>query len=44
MRKLADRLGIPVVGVSETEPPRKSYLQWMVEQLEHLDAALSKRT
>jgi zinc/manganese transport system substrate-binding protein len=44
MRQLADRLGIPVVGVSETEPPRKSYLQWMVEQLEHLDADLSKRT
>ncbi|HEX4836854.1 MAG TPA: zinc ABC transporter substrate-binding protein [bacterium] len=43
LRQLADELSIPVVGVSETEPPGKSYLQWMVGQLEQLDAALSKQ-
>lgn len=43
LRQLADQLGIPVVGVSETEPSGKSYLRWMVGQLEQLDAALSKQ-
>ncbi len=43
LRQLAEHLGIPVVGVSETEPPGKSYMQWMVGQLEQLDDALSKR-
>lgn len=40
MQKLAKQLGIPVVGVSETEPPRKTYQQWMLAQLEQVDAAL----
>ena len=43
LRHLAEHLGIPVVGVSETEPPGQSYLRWMVGQLEQLDAALSQR-
>ncbi len=33
--------GIPVVGVSETEPPNATYQTWMVGQLEALDKALS---
>jgi zinc/manganese transport system substrate-binding protein len=43
LRQLADRLGIPVIGVSETEPFGKSYQQWMVGQVEQLDAALGQR-
>ena len=31
---------IPVVGVSETEPPGSTYQQWMLGQLDALDAAL----
>jgi len=33
--------GVPVVGVSETEPPGQNYQQWMLSQLDALDAALS---
>ena len=32
---------IPVVGVSETEPPGVTYQQWMTSQLNALDKALS---
>lgn len=32
---------IPVVGVSETEPPGMAYQQWMMSQLDALDKALS---
>jgi zinc/manganese transport system substrate-binding protein len=32
---------IPVVGVSETEPPGKTYQAWMLDQLTALDRALS---
>ena len=32
---------IPVVGVSETEPPDATYQQWMAHQLDALDKALS---
>jgi zinc/manganese transport system substrate-binding protein len=35
---------IPVVGVSETEPPNSSYQQWMTSQLDELDHALSGGT
>jgi zinc/manganese transport system substrate-binding protein len=35
---------IPVVGVSETEPPGKSYQAWMLSQLNALDGALSGAT
>ena len=31
---------IPVVGVSETEPPDSNYQKWMLGQLDALDAAL----
>jgi zinc/manganese transport system substrate-binding protein len=33
---------IPVVGVSETEPPGSSYQAWMYAQLDALDRALSR--
>ncbi len=32
---------VPVVGVSETEPPVTTYQNWMLSQLEALDAALA---
>ena len=32
---------VPVVGVSETEPPGVTYQQWMMSQLDALDKALS---
>jgi zinc/manganese transport system substrate-binding protein len=35
---------IPVVGVSETEPPGATYQQWMGSQLDALDQALSGPT
>jgi zinc/manganese transport system substrate-binding protein len=41
VRELAKRVGVPVVGVSETEPPGKSFQQWMLSQLEALRAALA---
>ena len=32
---------VPVVGVSETEPPGVTYQQWMMSQLDALDEAFS---
>ncbi len=42
MQQFAKQLGIPVVGVSETLPSRKTYQQWMLGQLDELDAALGQ--
>jgi zinc/manganese transport system substrate-binding protein len=41
---LAKANSIPVVGVSETEPPSGHYQDWMVGQLDALDHALSGAT
>ena len=38
---LARELHIPVVGVTETEPPGVKYQDWMMQQLDSLDQALS---
>src|SRR5580692_12479670 len=38
---LAKANAIPVVGVSETEPPGATYQSWMLGQLDALDKALS---
>ena len=38
--QMAKDNGIAVVGVSETEPPDATYQQWMLGQLDALDAAL----
>ena len=35
---------IPVIGLSETEPPGKTYSQWMLGQLEALDSALGLKS
>jgi zinc/manganese transport system substrate-binding protein len=40
MKTLAKDNNIPVVGVSETEPPGLKYQDWMMRQLTALDAAL----
>jgi len=42
MRALAQQAGIPVIGVSETEPQGTTYQQWMLSQLDALDRALGK--
>jgi len=39
--QLAKDNNIPVVGVSETEPPNSTYQDWMLGQLNALDKALS---
>lgn len=40
--RLAAEAQVPVVGVTETEPPGTSYQGWMMQQLDALDAALSR--
>ena len=42
MQKIAAQSGVPVVGVSETEPPGKDYQEWMLSQLGALDRALAR--
>ena len=41
MQALAKQSGVPVVGVSETEPRGMTYQAWMLSELDQLDAALS---
>ena len=43
MRAVAQEAGVPVVGVSETEPAGKRYQEWMLSQLESLDKALGHK-
>lgn len=38
--ELAKSENIPVVGITETEPEGKTYVEWMMSQLDALDAAL----
>lgn len=42
LRRLAHRAGIPVVGVTETEPPHTNYQAWMLAELQRLGEALHK--
>lgn len=42
IRQLAKQAGVPIAGVSETLPPRKTFQQWMLGQLDELDAALGQ--
>ncbi|HEY3912258.1 MAG TPA: zinc ABC transporter substrate-binding protein [Stellaceae bacterium] len=41
MRMIATKAGVPVIGVSETEPRGKDYQEWMLSQLQALDRALA---
>jgi zinc/manganese transport system substrate-binding protein len=43
LRILAERYGVPVVEISETQPPGKTYQQWMLAELDALDRALAGR-
>ena len=40
MQSTARQHNVPTVGVSETEPPGKTYQQWMLDQLDSLEQAL----
>jgi zinc/manganese transport system substrate-binding protein len=42
MQKIATESGVPVVGVTETEPRGKDYQDWMLSQLDLLDRALAR--
>jgi zinc/manganese transport system substrate-binding protein len=42
MRQLAQASHIPVVAVSETEPPGTSYQSWIMDELDAVDRALPK--
>jgi zinc/manganese transport system substrate-binding protein len=42
LRQIARQAGVPVVGVTETEPPGKDYQEWMRSQLAAIDRALSR--
>ena len=42
MMKLAKASHIPVVGAAETEPPGKTYQQWMASEFDAVDHALPK--
>lgn len=41
MKTVAKKAGLPVVGVSEMQPENKSYINWMLEELQALDKALA---
>ena len=41
MREIAQEAGVPVVGVTETEPRGKDYQAWMRSQLDAIDRALA---
>ncbi len=40
--RIAAESGVPVVAVTETEPAGQNYVQWMLSQLDALDAALAR--
>jgi zinc/manganese transport system substrate-binding protein len=42
MRRIAAEAGVPIVGVTETEPPGKDYQEWMLSTLDAVDRALSR--
>lgn len=42
MREIARQAGVPVVGVTETEPPGEDYQQWMRSELDAIDRALAR--
>ena len=42
LRNIANKVKIPIVGVTETMPANVSYQKWLLEELEVLDKALSE--
>lgn len=43
MRSIAQQAGVPVVAITETEPPGLTYPAWMLQQLAALERALDGR-
>jgi zinc/manganese transport system substrate-binding protein len=43
MRRIANESGVPVVAITESEPSDKTYVEWMLSQLDALDTALGGR-
>jgi len=44
IQKLAKAAGIPIVGVTETQPPdQKTYVGWMMHELDAVEAALPSK-
>lgn len=42
MKTLAEESHVPVIGVTETEPPGKTYQSWLAGELDAVDQALPK--
>ena len=42
MKEIATTAGVPVVGVTETEPAGTTFASWMLTQLDEVEKALSK--
>jgi len=42
MRDVANRAGVSVVAITETQPPGKTYPQWMLGELDALERALAR--
>ncbi len=40
LQTLAGKQGIPIVGITETQPENESYVQWMINQLNAVENAL----
>jgi len=41
LKKIAQEAGVPIIGVTETQPPEfKTYAEWMKHELEAVDAGL----
>jgi zinc/manganese transport system substrate-binding protein len=41
LQKLAQDSKVPIVGVTETEPPDSKYQDWMMQQLDAVEKALA---
>jgi zinc/manganese transport system substrate-binding protein len=45
LRKIAQQAGVPVIGVTETQPPdQKNYVGWMLHQLAAIEADLPAKS
>ena len=45
IKKIAQTSGVPIVGVTETQPPeRKDYVDWMLHELNAVEAGLADNT
>lgn len=42
VKAVAKKAGIPIIGVSETQPANKTYVAWMTEELKKLQSALKQ--